>query len=159
MKTTKNSMPSSPCTKIDGCCVVCTNMTDSYKRLMSNISCPEIDSKLSEQIVARINQSKSKTKRNQVIVFGSISALSFVVLFPVVRYAVLEITQSEFYQYLSLAVSDSDIFLNNGRELILTLLESLPVLSLSILSAVTFIFLYSARAALISKENLIPIHA
>ena len=82
--------------------------------------------------VARAQQRQARVRLALLSVFAFCSGLTLV---PVCQYAVREFYASGFYDYASLFYSDSSFALSAKKELLYSLLESLP--SLAILLVIT----------------------
>lgn len=75
----------------------------------------------------------TRDKRNIKIklwIFTSLGFISFVGIMPVFKILLSELTQSGFYEYASLAFSDTELVLLSWRELTFSLIESLPIMSI-----------------------------
>ncbi len=100
---------------------------------------------LQQSIVKRI---KKNAQRRTALVFGLYSALALGMLgafIPAYFYMKNEIARTGFSEFLALAYSDSALVVSNWREMTLTLLESLPIMSITIMLGLTFTFLVSLR--------------
>jgi hypothetical protein len=100
--------------------------------------------RLSDGILLSISNLEHKKARAMFWVYSTISALSFVGLFPIIKLLVSRFAQSGFYEYLSLAFSDSRA-LTYWKEIILSITESIPMTSLILFLALVFILILSLR--------------
>ena len=92
-----------------------------------------------------------REKRNTKIklwIFTLAGITSLVGLVPAFRILGSDLAQSGFYEYLSLAFSDSGLILSAWREFMFSLAESLPVLSVIFTLSLVFIFFLSLKYAM-----------
>jgi len=75
--------------------------------------------------------------------FSVLTATSFGGIIGAAVYLIGAFGQSGFHQYLSLAFSDQTVLLTYGKELGLSLIESLPVFGLAAFLAVVAVFIWS----------------
>ena len=73
---------------------------------------------------------------------------SLVGLVPAFKILGSDLTQSGFYEYLSLAFSDSGLILSAWKEFMFSLAESLPILSIVFTLSLVFIFFLSLKYAM-----------
>lgn len=62
--------------------------------------------------------------------FSLVGIASFAGLIPAYKILLSELTQSGFYEYASLAFSDTSLLLSAWKELAFSLIESLPIMSI-----------------------------
>ncbi len=89
-----------------------------------------------------------REKRNTQIKLWSFASMGFVSiigLIPAIKILLTDLSQSGFYEYLSLAFSDSGLILSIWREFIFSLAESLPILSVIFTLSLIFIFFLSLK--------------
>ncbi len=89
-----------------------------------------------------------RNKRNIRIkfwTFASMGLASFIGLIPVVKILLTDLAQSGFYEYFSLIFSDSGTIFLYWKELILSLAESLPIMSVVYAFSLLFIVFLSLR--------------
>lgn len=90
-------------------------------------------------------------KRNKKItqiklwVFSLTGAASFVGIIPAFKIMLADLTQSGFYEYMSLAFSNSNVVLSYSKELLLSISESLPATSIALSLSLMFIFFLSLK--------------
>lgn len=94
---------------------------------------------LADNIWQTIVRRQKYTARIKLLIFSLTGLLSLVGLIPALKTLLSDFAQSGFYEYLSLIFSNSGTVLTFWKELLLTLAESLPVLS--IVSSFTLIFI------------------
>lgn len=123
-------------------------MRKDYEKLFKNLDYIEPPQFLLGDILAQIEFRKRKAARLRLALFGSFVLASLIALFPAIQYFIAEISQSGFYQYLSLLFSDWNLAIAYWNDLLMSLAEALPVLAIaSVLSAI-FVFLSSLRLAI-----------
>ncbi|GEM_PF-432281 len=121
-------------------------MTKYYKNQLTTIELPDPPPYLFSRIMNRIQAEKQRLAlRRRFIVFSIILAASVMVLVPVLKMVHQNLVESGFIQFLSLLFSDSAVVVTYWQSFVLTLLESLPAMSLIALLAVIFIFLESVK--------------
>jgi len=92
-----------------------------------------------------------REKRNTQIklwIFTLAGITSLVGLVSAFKILSSDLAQSGFYEYLSLAFSDSGLILSAWREFVFSLAESLPVLSVVFTLSLIFIFFLSLKYVL-----------
>lgn len=94
-------------------------------------------------IISKIKAKEQRRLKWHFGIMGFLSAISFISLVPSLGLLGSNLSQSGFYQYLSLAFSDGGILLNSWQEFSLLIMESLPVVSLVICLAIILVFLWS----------------
>ena len=122
-------------------------MSEKVKRVI-NIAKYESDEDLSEKIWSSLIIRKQKIAKLKLWVFSSVSAISLVGLFPMLKVLVSDFRESGFYEYLSIAFSNSNILGSSWKELTFSLAESVPTISIVLTFAVLFIFFLSFRYAI-----------
>lgn len=107
----------------------------------------EINSDLSENIWQAIVLRDRRIARIKLWTFSIIGLVSFIGLIPVLKIMLSDLTQSGFYEYLSLIFSSGSI-ITYWKDFLLLLAESLPVISIISSLTLIFIFFLSIRYAL-----------
>ncbi len=121
-------------------------MHNDYKKLFSHIESPALPEGLFSKIMQRINQERrlSVLKRKLAVV-SFMTTCSLVAFVPIFNMAQAEFSQSGFFQFFSLIFSDFGTIITQWQSFIFTLLESLPLISITALLAVIFVFLLSLK--------------
>lgn len=101
---------------------------------------------LYEKIMKRIHQKERVLVLRRVIIFSTTLIISLVSFFPVVSMLMYDINQSGFLQFSSLMFSDTSSVMTYWRSFMMTLLETLPALSLALFLAVLVTFLQSIKS-------------
>ena len=99
-----------------------------------------------------------RNKRNTRIKFWAFASMEFASiagLVPVIKMLLTDLSQSGFYEYFSLIFSDSGTIFLYWKELILSLVESLPIMSIIYTLSLLFIVFLSLRYLMkqVGKNN------
>jgi hypothetical protein len=86
--------------------------------------------------------------RIRLAIFSFIGIVSLMGLVPISKTLLNDFSQSGFYEYLSLAFSDSGAMITYWKEFSLLLAESLPAISIIFLFTLIFIFFLSLKYAI-----------
>ena len=94
-------------------------------------------------ILARVAYERQRAARLRLAVFGTFTFVSVLMLIPAVQYALSEFYTSGFYEYASLFFDS----LSRGywKELLYSLADSLPSLSLLLLAIISTVLVWSLR--------------
>lgn len=123
-------------------------MREDYKKLFSYLKSEEPPARLMADIFAEIERSRKIQLCHRFIFNIAASVVSFIALAPAIYFLITETMQSGFYEYLMLVFSDNEIIASYWQNFGLLLLESLPVLSLT-LTFITFLgFFYFFKQTL-----------
>lgn len=102
-----------------------------------------------------------RDKRNIKIKLWAFSSLGFasvIGLIPVFKILLSDLAQSGFYEYASLAFSDTSLLLSAWRELAFSLIESLPIMSiiftLTLLFSIFLSMKYTIKQIINSRMSL-----
>ncbi len=126
-------------------------MSKNYEKLFSELESSELPNGLLGKIMFRIREEKRLSSTRRRLAVFSISAIGSLVAFvPIFQMMQSEISNSGFVQFLSLIFSDFGTVMAYWQNFALTILETLPVLSLIAIFVVVFIFLESIM--FISKD-------
>lgn len=107
---------------------------------------------LYHRILTQITLAKRRRVRIRLSLLSVTIAGSAVALIPAAQYTVKEFAQSGFYQYLLLAFSDSGTLALYWREYMFTLVESLPLIGVTLVLSGIFVLLGSLKLALKNYE-------
>jgi hypothetical protein len=119
---------------------------EKIENILSRTSA-QIPEGLSEKIVLAINTQAKRSARIRAYVFTATSFVSAVLLYLTGKAAVSELYRSGTPQVFSLVFSDFQAVFSNLSSFVLTIAESLPVLSIVyVLSSVVALFVLSAFA-------------
>ncbi len=111
----------------------------TVKRLIASHAPPD----LAEKILARIAELELRAARFRTALFGATSLAALSATGVAAWYALFELSRSSFASYASLALSDSGAITILWREFIFSLLESLPVLEITLVFISVFVATWS----------------
>ncbi len=111
---------------------------NSHKEKPVNIERVLPRENLRGMVLAIINAERKRLAKIRLFYTSAFGLVSLLAVVPVTQYFLAEFSQSGFYQYLSLIFSDGSTALANWKELTLSLLESLPVTSMTIILVIIF---------------------
>ena len=103
---------------------------------------------LESGIFLAINHHERFNTKLKLAFQSAIAVVSFGAFFPLGSSLIQAFTNSNFSEYVSILFSGDSAFINYWQELTLSIVESLPVLSLTLFLAVGVVFLYSLTRAL-----------
>lgn len=126
--------------------LIIRSMNKDFEKLFFYLEPPEPPQGLLNKILKRIKREKQLAgikRRIAIFSFGVLgSAIAFVPVFAAVQAGM---AHSGFVDFSSLIFSDFSTVIKLWNQFALSLLESLPVMSMAILLAVIFIFLASLK--------------
>lgn len=122
-------------------------MDKNYQQLFAHLSSPQPPNDLFDKIMLRLESEKklSATKRH-FFIFSVIMAISAISFIPVLKMMQNELSQTGFFNFVSLIYSDFGLIVSYWQYYSFSLLESLPTTSLIVLSIVSLIFLQSVKS-------------
>lgn len=117
-------------------------MHKDYKKLFTHLEPMEPPVGLFNRVMNRIREEKQLIILKRRIMIFSVGLLASVAMFiPVFRWVQADLTQSGFLQFFSLVFSDFKIVITYWQNFSMSLLETVPAVSLAILFATVFAFL------------------
>jgi len=117
-----------------------------YEKLFIRLEPLQAPEELFGKIMERIHrQERLAALRKRLIIFSIGLIASLAAFIPALRLMQQSLAESGFAQFFSLIFSDFGIVLTYWQNFALTLLESLPVLSVAAFLATIFIFLESLK--------------
>ncbi len=111
-----------------------------HQRFFQEINPP---SGLFAEILARVAVAEQHAARLRLAVFGALTLSSVLVLIPAIQYAVSEFYTSGFYEYATL--SFDSVLGGYWKELLYSLADSFPSLSLLFLGVIVTVGMWSLR--------------
>lgn len=131
------------------------SMTHKNKQLFSTHLPPEMSDRLLSKIIGRIKEERRNLSIKQRLIIFSIGlTFSSLAFMPTFRLVQNDLQISAFGQFLSLLISDGATMLIYWKNFSMTLLESLPVMSLAIFVAVIYIFVQSLKYLTLDIKNI-----
>lgn len=117
-----------------------------YQQLIKHLKSPEPAADLFSRIMRRIHSEKKILNLKRRVIFFSFGLIiSLLVLVPAFKMVRAEFIESGFIDFFSLLFSDFGAVLTCWQSFVLTLLESLPVMSAVVFLLVIFLFLESLK--------------
>ena len=120
-------------------------MTDDNKRLFSYLPLPEPPDDLLAKIKSRLLKEQRLRLQRKLVIFTITMTVSAIALIPAFKFVQQELVASGFIQFLSLAFSDFTIVSIYWKNFLMSLLESMPAISLSLFLTVILLFLGSLK--------------
>ena len=120
-------------------------MPDNLQTLLNHYNPPEAPDNLFNKIITRINRRQRMLAISRVIVFSFSLLGSLVAAWPIFSAVKIEFVNSGFLQFLSLVFSDFEVIITYWQSFALTLLESLPAISIALSLLILFIFMGSLK--------------
>lgn len=117
----------------------------NFQKIYESIEKKEPDSDLLANIMLKISREQRLGLYRKMAAHASVSALSLGLLLSSFYYIYTNLAQSAFFDLLSLFFSDFGIVLSFWQDYLLSVLESLPLMSLMIFFASTLLLLEMAR--------------
>ncbi len=112
--------------------------------LIKNITV-EPETGLNERIFKSINKKEKDLYQLKLVTFTIIGLSSLATLIPVIKILINDFNNSGLYEYSSLIFSNTESILTLGKEYILIIAESMPILSITLTLSVLFIFILSIK--------------
>ena len=112
--------------------------------LIKNITV-EPETGLNERIFKSINKKEKDLYQLKLVTFTIIGLSSLATLIPVIKIIINDFNNSGLYEYSSLIFSNTESILTLGKEYILIIAESMPILSITLTLSVLFIFILSIK--------------
>ena len=110
---------------------------------------------LEQRIVLRIEQYRRRVRLVQTWTYGTLAVLSVGAMVPAVMSLLSSLSQSGFYQYVSLAFSDGGTVWTLGKDFAYLVAESLPLTTIALSLALVAVLIWSAGKII----NRTPLHA
>ena len=110
---------------------------------------------LREKILFSINKEEIRRAKTYFLVSVTTGLVSIFGLIFSVRYMIQEFYQSSFYSYLSLIFSDPSVVLSYWKELSMSLLETLPILGITISLIAVYVLLVSIRTLVKNTRGIL----
>ncbi|HOZ36753.1 MAG TPA: hypothetical protein PLR18_02900 [bacterium] len=123
-------------------------MDQSYQKLFTHLKPAEPPAGLLTVVMARLAKEERRAiaRSRRHLFFVSLLLLgSLWAFFPAVKLVYTDLIASGFFQYLSLLFSDFSVIASSWQSYAFSLLETMPVVSLTLFLAVTFVFLFALR--------------
>lgn len=122
-------------------------MKQNYEELFQRLAKVRAPSGLHRSVIAQIDEARLRIMRIKFAVFSTLGFASGVALFALVSSTSAKLLESGFINYASLLFSDSGAVLSYWREFSITLIESLPLLGLTLILLALLTLLQAFRLA------------
>lgn len=129
-------------------------MKMGFESIKGHFSVLEPQAELSSQIVASIQTLQKRQVRMRVLFFGAIALVAGAVALATVWYLYHVFVSTQLQAYVSLAFSGDAVVYVYWKELLLSILESLPLLSIITLLCAMLFFVWSFAHTLGSVQKL-----
>ncbi|MDD5043163.1 MAG: hypothetical protein PHD51_00640 [Patescibacteria group bacterium] len=127
-------------------------MNENYEKLFTRLPSPEPPAGLFQRTLLRLEEERKLAAVKRRLALFSVGLLgSIVALVPVFKMVYAGFAESGFIKFLSLIISDTGIVAAYWQNFALSLLETLPAMSLILLLAVVLVFLELLK---LSVKNL-----
>jgi len=117
-------------------------MPKNYQKIFNHFVAPELPEGLFDKIMNRIRKEQRLSALRRRLIFSSLGLIASVAVFiPALKVVQRELYQSGFLQFVSLLFSDFEIIIVYWQNFVISLLESIPAMSLTIFFVAIFAFL------------------
>lgn len=120
-------------------------MKTSYKQKFDQLYSLEPSQRIIDNVNVRIEHARILYVKRRAYAYSGLTIIALVALVPMIQYASTQATNSGLYSYISLFISDGSYMLSNFRISILSILESLPIMSTSFTLAIVLIATYAFK--------------
>jgi hypothetical protein len=118
-------------------------MEEQYKKLFKTLAYEKAPIDLEKKIKLRILAEEERLSRNKALIFGLSTATSLSLSLWAAFLLIRSLSESGFWNYLSIVVSENVAVISYWRELSFSLVESLPLVGLIIFFATAGSFIWS----------------
>ncbi len=117
----------------------------TYRQTFDHLYHNKPSAELVGRIDSRIERSKTAQAGRRAFAFGIFALGALAALVTVVQYVGAQAANSGLYDYLSLLVSDSGYVINNWKTAGLSIIESLPMIGITLTIATLLISVYAFK--------------
>jgi hypothetical protein len=128
-------------------------MRDKYEQLFQNLPVLEPPRGLARDVLFRIELAQRRSARIRLICTGIIACVSFIVLIPMLRYVIQGFSQSGFYEYISIIFYDGGLLVSYWKEILLSLIDSVPYLGITGVFLSVLVLLWSFGHVIRNMKN------
>lgn len=126
---------------------------DKEKKLFETLEPIEFPIELNSVILNKINTENKKKFFRKLLISYSINIASLLGIISTFVYLIKAFISSEFYKYISLIFSDGISILSYWREFIMSVVESLPITSITTFLFLLGVFLWSIEYSSTINKN------
>lgn len=136
-------------------------MTAEFKKILNKIEREEmpLPINLVNKIILSVDKKVSHDSKIKALGLSFVSFISFLISIPIISQIITSFTQSGFYNYISIIFSDSDVAFIYWKEILISLIESLPVIGIASLLAIVVVFIWSTIKATSEVKNALVVTA
>ncbi|MFA6254314.1 MAG: hypothetical protein WC640_03680 [Candidatus Paceibacterota bacterium] len=128
-------------------------MSQNIRKLFGATEVAGLAPGLDKLVYARLEREQKRLAKRNLLAFGLADILSAAGLVAICLYLANLMASSSFYNYFSLLWSDGGAVTSYWQELVLSLVESLPILGLIAFLAVALAFLLSLNKTMSSFKS------
>ncbi len=125
--------------------------TESYNKLFQLLPEEKASPKLFNAVIARVERRETLFAQVRALFHATCAALSVAAAIPVIGYIISASQESGLSAYVSLALSDSTYALSNWKALILSIADSVPLMSGMAFVLILIIFANAVRSIAFSR--------
>lgn len=129
-------------------------MDQNYEKLFAKIEPNEPDPALLGKIIGCIQKERIASARRRIFIFAASAICSLIAFIPALWMVRAGLAESGFAYFFSLLFSDFEIVAAYWQNFTLSLLETLPVMSLLVFSATLLAFLESLKLLTKNIRNI-----
>ena len=123
-------------------------MKDGYEKLIRRLCTPSPPAHLLGAVLLRIRYEQRRLRARNVFLFSFATGVSLLALIPTLPIAIADFSQSGLGKIFSLLVSEPGTVVTFWQDFSLSILESLPAVSLILTLSIVLVFLASLRSLL-----------
>ncbi len=126
----------------------------SHKHTLDHVYSREPSATIVHAVYARIQEAQRIRAQRKAYGYGALTLLALIGLVPMVQYASMQASDSGLYSYISLFISDGRYMLNNFNISMLSILESLPMMSTALTLAILLVAAYAFKKSSVYIRTL-----
>ena len=120
-------------------------MNNNFKKLFTTFSKVEPSKNLLDRIMNRIERQERIAASRKIMFFGTALVASFIALIPAFQFVASSIAESGVGTFFSLIFSDLNNMVDNLSQFGLTIIESIPVMSIVLFLSIALVFLFALK--------------
>jgi hypothetical protein len=129
-----------------------------YNSLLSRLPTLEPRAGLEHEIMAKIYIIQERRVRIRASLYGLTTIVSLASLYPAFELLATKANESGFSEYVSLVGSDGTGLLGSWKDFLFSVVESAPMLEISLVLGIVLAFAYSLRKGARYAEGLLSAH-
>ena len=128
-------------------------MKDHYYKLFQGLAFEPLPRECRDRIAREIALLERRVVFVRRISFVSVFAVFFSVFIPAFNFLVTQLSESSFFSYASLLISDGDLTFLHSQEFVFSLIESLPMFGITITMTLVFLLLGAIRLVAVESRQ------